>query len=81
MPSEIYGRMRHPRYVACMLAFWGLAFLTGAHGIFLLAFATVVMYLLVTPIEERELRNQFGPEYIAYTRAVPRFVPRVRKKS
>lgn len=78
--SGIYGRLRHARYLACMLTFWGLAFLTGAYGIFLLAIITVVMYLIVTPIEERELRNQYGSEYDSYARSVPRFLPRVRKK-
>ena len=64
-----------------MLTFWGLAFLTGAWGIFLLAIITVVMYLMVTPIEERELREQYGSEYESYAQAVPRFVPRLRKKA
>ncbi len=77
--SGIYGRLRHPRYTACMMTFWGLALLTGATGIFLLAILTVVMYLMVTPIEERELRNEYGSEYDSYAHAVPRFVPRLRK--
>ena len=63
------------------MTFWGLAFLTGAQGIFLLAILTVVMYLIVTPIEERELRNEYGPEYDSYAQAVPRFVPRLRKRT
>lgn len=73
--SGIYARIRHPRYTACMLTFWGLAFLTGAPGIFLLAILTVVMYLILAPIEEKELREQYQSEYDAYARAVPRFVP------
>jgi protein-S-isoprenylcysteine O-methyltransferase Ste14 len=77
--SGIYARIRHPRYTACMMTFWGLAFLTGARGIFLLAILTVVMYLMVTPIEERELRNEYGSEYDSYAQAVPRFLPRLRK--
>lgn len=58
---------------------WGLAFLTGVVAIFLLAILTVVMYLMVTPIEERELRSEYGSEYDSYAQAVPRFVPRLRK--
>ena len=77
--TGIYGRIRHPRYTATMLTFWGLAFLTGAYGIFLLAILTVVMYLMVTPIEERELRNEYGTDYESYARAVPRFLPRFRR--
>ncbi len=71
----IYARVRHPRYMEFMLSFLGLAFLTGAVGIFLLAFISVLLYLIVAPLEERELRESYGAEYEAYARAVPRFLP------
>jgi protein-S-isoprenylcysteine O-methyltransferase Ste14 len=77
----IYSRVRHPRYLAYMLTFWGFAFVTSALGIFVLAIVSVLMYLIVTPVEERELRLQYGSEYEAYCRAVPRFVPRLRRKA
>ena len=79
--SGIYARVRHPRYLEFMLTFLGLAFLTGAKGIFLLAFATILLYLIVAPLEERELREHYGADYEAYTRAVPRFVPRLWRKA
>jgi protein-S-isoprenylcysteine O-methyltransferase Ste14 len=78
--SGIYRRVRHPRYDVFMLTFWGLAFLTGAEGIFLLAIIEVLMYLLVTSLEEKELRDHFGLQYEAYAREVPRFFPRLRPK-
>jgi len=78
--SGIYTRLRHPRYVEYMLTFAGLALLTGARGIFLLAFITVLLYLIVAPIEERELRAHYGQEYETYARVVPRFVPRLRRR-
>jgi protein-S-isoprenylcysteine O-methyltransferase Ste14 len=37
---------------------------------------TFLLYLIVTPLEERELRQQYGSEYEAYARKVPRFLPR-----
>lgn len=77
--SGIYARLRHPRYVEYMLTFVSLALLTGAVGIFLLAMATVLLYYIVAPLEERELREHYGAEYEAYARAVPRFVPRLGK--
>lgn len=79
--SGIYSRVRHPRYLEYMLTFLGLAFLTGAAGIFVLAFATILLYLIVAPLEERELREAFGPAYEAYAREVPRFIPRLRSAS
>ncbi|MBI1940444.1 MAG: isoprenylcysteine carboxylmethyltransferase family protein [Acidobacteria bacterium] len=73
--AGIYSRVRHPRYTEFMLSFLGLAFLTGAVGIFLLAIVTILLYLIVAPLEERELRDSYGAEYEAYARAVPRFLP------
>lgn len=77
--NGIYARVRHPRYLAFMLAFWGLAFLTSALGVFVLAIVSVLMYLIVALFEERQLRRQYGSEYEAYCKAVPRFIPRLRR--
>ena len=78
--SGIYARIRHPRYLEYILMFLGWALLTGAVGIFALAFATILMYLIVAPLEERELRGRYGAAYEEYARAVPRFIPRLRRK-
>lgn len=77
--SGIYANLRHPRYLEFMITFMGLALLTGAVGIFVLAILTVLLYLIVAPLEERELRQQYGHEYEAYRREVPRFLPRRRR--
>ena len=79
--TGIYAQVRHPRYANIMLGFIAFGLLTGAAGIFLLAFVTFLLYLIVTPLEERELREQYGSEYEAYARTVPRFLPRFRRKS
>jgi len=71
----IYAWVRHPRYMEFMLSFLALALLTGAAGIFLLAFVSILLYLIVAPLEERELQESYGAEYAAYARAVPRFLP------
>jgi protein-S-isoprenylcysteine O-methyltransferase Ste14 len=77
----IYAWVRHPRYANFMLGFIAFGLLTGAAGIFLLAITTFLLYLIVTPLEERELREQYGSEYEMYVRRVPRFLPRLRRKS
>lgn len=74
--SGIYARVRHPRYANLVLGFVAFGLLTGAVGIFLLAIITFMMYLIVAPLEERELRRQYASEYEAYARTVPRFLPR-----
>ena len=77
----IYAWVRHPRYANMMLGFVAFGLLTGAAGIFLLAIVTFLLYLIVTPLEERELREQYGSEYEIYARTVPRFLPRFWRKS
>ncbi len=77
----IYAWVRHPRYANMMLGFIAFGLLTGAAGIFLLAILTFLLYLIVTPLEERELREQYGSEYEIYARVVPRFLPRFWRKS
>ena len=73
--TGVYGRVRHPRYVLYMLMILSMAFLTGAQAIFLLAFLSVLLYQILAPLEERELLDQYGPQYEDYRRLVPRFVP------
>lgn len=77
----IYSYVRHPRYLEFMVTFVGLALLTGAAGIFLLAIITILLYLIVAPLEEWELREQYGSQYEEYVRRVPRFLPRLRRHS
>jgi protein-S-isoprenylcysteine O-methyltransferase Ste14 len=79
--TGIYARVRHPRYANIILGFMAFGLLTGSWGIFLLAIVSFLMYLIVTPLEERELREQYGADYEAYARAVPRFFPRFRRTS
>ena len=76
----IYAQVRHPRYANIMVGFIAFGLLTGAAGIFLLAIVTFLLYLIVTPLEERELREQYGSDYEAYARKVPRFLPRFGRK-
>ena len=79
--SGIYAHLRHPRYADLMLGFIAFGLLTGAEGIFLLAFVTVLLYLIVAPLEERELREQYGSAYEVYACTVPRFLPRLRRRA
>ena len=46
-----------------MLMILSMAFLTGARPIFLLAFLNILLYQILAPLEERELLDQYGPQY------------------
>ena len=77
--TGVYGRVRHPRYLLYMLMVLSMAFLTGARPIFLLAFLNILLYQVLAPFEERELLDQYGPQYEDYQRSVPRFLPRLKR--
>ncbi len=77
--TGVYGRVRHPRYLLYMLMVLSMAFLTGAKPIFLLAFLNILLYQVLAPFEERELLDQYGPQYEDYQKSVPRFLPRLKR--
>ncbi|MBI4462977.1 MAG: isoprenylcysteine carboxylmethyltransferase family protein [Acidobacteria bacterium] len=72
----IYQRVRHPRYLGMMLAWWGAVLLSGATRLAILVAGATVLAWVVSELEERELAARFGREYVAYRERVPRFVPR-----
>jgi protein-S-isoprenylcysteine O-methyltransferase Ste14 len=72
-----YRWVRNPIYLAALLVVLGEAGLFGSAR--LLAYAGVLavcFHLFVTGYEEPALRRRFGPGYLAYRRAVPRWIPR-----
>ena len=82
-PSElitdgVYARLRHPRYVAAVLAFAAVALAANHVGSYLILCAFVALIHAVSLLEERELRKRFGLQYEAYAARVPRYVPRLR---
>ena len=74
----IYGRMRHPRYVAGWLGIAGVALFTNYLAVYVIAVVMIPALYLVVVFEERELTDRFGLEYGLYTQKVPRFIPRAR---
>ena len=74
----IYGRMRHPRYVAVWLGTAGVALFTNYLAVYVIAVAMIPALYLVVVFEERALMDRFGLEYGLYTQKVPRFIPRAR---
>lgn len=75
----IYSVIRHPRYVEFMLGCTGWAFLTNYVGVYIMTAVTIVGILVIVPLEERELRDRFGEDYVKYCAEVPRFIPRLPK--
>jgi protein-S-isoprenylcysteine O-methyltransferase Ste14 len=72
----IYGRIRHPRYVEFGLGLISYALFANYERLYWMTAATLVLLYVIVLIEERELRERFGQEYVDYSAQVPRFIPR-----
>ena len=77
----IYSPIRHPRYLQVMLGLAAFALVTNYLALYALLAVSVPLIYLVVLFEERELRHRFGEEYERYCREVPRFLPRVFRRS
>ena len=73
--AGIYGRIRHPRYIAVWLGTTAMAFFTNYLAMYVLAALIVPALYFVVVLEEKELRDRFGEEYVRYAERVPRFFP------
>lgn len=78
LDQGIYGRVRHPRYLALGFGMTGLGLFLNYLGVYLLLLASVPLFYGLVLLEERELRARFGAAYIDYSKHVPRFLPRGR---
>ena len=71
--------IRNPGYVAVVSLVAGQALLFGSGAVLAYAaFLAIAFHLFVVLYEEPTLRRQFGAEYDAYCREVPRWLPRPR---
>lgn len=76
LTEGIYAKVRNPRYLEILLFLLAyVAFANFAGTWILLALSFPALHGVVL-LEERELRDRFGPEYEAYCRRVPRYIPR-----
>jgi len=72
-----YRWVRHPLYFFGLAVIWLIPQMTVNRLVLALVFS---LYLYVgTFFEERRLLREFGAEYRAYQRRVPRLLPRVRR--
>ncbi len=73
--------VRNPAYVCAVSIVAGQGLLFGSWAVLVYAaFLAVGFHLFVVLYEEPTLRTQFGAEYEAYCRAVPRWLPRLRRR-
>jgi protein-S-isoprenylcysteine O-methyltransferase Ste14 len=71
----IYARIRHPRYLEVFLALISFALFSNYLASYVMLAAAAPALLTIIHIEEAELRDRFGEEYVRYCARVPRFWP------
>ncbi|MBE0433305.1 isoprenylcysteine carboxylmethyltransferase family protein [candidate division WOR-3 bacterium] len=73
----VFGRVRHPVYLGCILFCVGVIVFTLSIFSVPVLIAIVVFYHYIARHEERLLLVKFGAAYEQYTRSVPMWVPRL----
>lgn len=77
-----YRWVRNPIYLAALLVVVGEAWLFLSLPLLLYAGAMAIFFhLFVIGYEERTLRRRFGDAYLEYRRQVPRWLPRLPRRS
>ena len=72
---SLYRIVRHPLYVGWLTIFWAAPTMTISHLIF--ALLTTAYILVAIRLEEKDLVDAFGADYIAYRQHTPMLVPRL----
>ena len=75
--TGIYELVRHPQYLGGLLGHVGISFLASAWYSLLSTPLMIVLILIISWKEEKELIREFGKEYEYYRRKVPMLVPRL----
>ena len=78
LTEGIYSQVRHPRYLAVTLGMFAFALFTNYLAMYVLALLVIPGLYWVVLVEEKELRDRFGSEYVSYSERVPMFFPRKR---
>jgi len=77
--NEIYSVLRHPTYSGfIMVAFGGCILSFSIYSFIILGLIIILLYFQVYYIEESELIERFGREYIEYRKRVPAFFVHIK---
>ena len=71
-----YARVRHPRYLALVIAYIGYALFANHVGVYIYLAVSAPLLWLIIALEEKELKARFGKPYEDYARKTPRLIPK-----
>ena len=77
--SGLYSIIRHPQYFGGILAHFGITFLLSSFYSLITTPIVIILNLLISWKEEKELIKEFGSEYEDYKKKVPMIIPKFRK--
>ncbi|MFX1390050.1 MAG: methyltransferase family protein [Promethearchaeota archaeon] len=78
--TGLYSIIRHPQYFGGVIAHFGITILLSALFSLFITPGVIILNILISWKEERELIKEFGKEYEDYMKNVPMFLPRLRKQ-
>jgi protein-S-isoprenylcysteine O-methyltransferase Ste14 len=73
----VFGLVRHPIYLGCILFYAGLVMFTFSLSAAVICIAIMAFYHYIAKYEERILLTRFGKKYVEYTESVPMWIPRL----
>ena len=72
--------VRHPSYWAHTAIITGTFFITGIICVGIIVLVDLaITYFITTELEDRELAERFGQQYLEYKKVVPKFFPKFRR--
>jgi protein-S-isoprenylcysteine O-methyltransferase Ste14 len=76
----IYGKIRHPRYLEIIFENIGIALVVNMLGVYIIVALLIPALYITILLEERELIDRFGDDYVEYSKSVPRLIPKIKFK-
>ena len=73
-----YAIVRHPRYLMVLVGIIGWALMANFQSAYLTSIGCIIGMLGSVALEERELKERFGSQYLTYASEVPSILPRWR---
>ena len=79
--KSVFGIVRHPIYISEILLYLGLLLLNTSLAGLAIWIIVIAFLHYISRYEEKLLLARFGNEYQQYTRDVPMYFPRLRRRS